>query len=409
MKLTIDRLGHHGDGIAEGPVFVPRALPGEVVEGDVESGRMAAPKIVTPSPVRIASPCPHYKTCGGCDLLHASDDFVADWKIGVVRTALAAHGLPAPIVGISTSPPRSRRRATLAGRRMKSGAMVGFHGRASGTLVAVPGCLLLRPEIMAAMPALEDMTALAASRKTEVTLSVTVSLTGLDLAVANALPLDRDRLQAAVEIARNHDMARLFWNGEQVAERRAPVQRIGRAEVSPPSGAFLQATVEGEAALIAAVTEAVGPARRIADLFSGCGTFALPLAEHAEVHAVEGDGAMLAALDRGWRHAEGLRRISTEKRDLFRQPMLAEDLARFDAVVIDPPRAGAEAQTRQLARSGVRRIAAVSCNPATFARDAKTLNEGGYRLEWVRVVDQFRWSPHVELAASFVRDHMAGE
>jgi 23S rRNA (uracil1939-C5)-methyltransferase len=403
VRLTVERLGHHGDGIAAGPVFVPRTLPGEVVEGEVEGGRMTQPKIVTPSSDRVAAPCPHYRSCGGCELQHATDRFVADWKIDVVRLALAGQGLEAPIRGIATSPVRSRRRATLHGRRTKAGVIVGFHGRASGTLVAVPECRVLSPAIMAALPAFEALTPQAASRKSEVDIAVTVGDSGLDVAVAGALPLTRDTLPEAVALAETHDLARLVWNAEVVAERRPPVLRIGPATVPLPQGAFLQATREGEAALLGAVTEAVGEARHIADLFSGCGTFALPLSARAEVHAVEGEAALVAALQRGWRSIGGGRQVTTEVRDLFRNPLRPDELARFDAAVIDPPRAGAAAQTEALAASGLTRIAAVSCNPVTFARDAKTLVAAGFRLDWVQVVDQFRWSPHVELAAAFVR------
>ena len=406
MRLTVERLGHHGDGIAPGPVFVPRALPGEVVEGEVDAGRMVQPKIVTPSPDRVAAPCPHYRTCGGCQLQHASDAFVADWKTGVVRTALAAQGLEAPVRGISTSPPRSRRRATLHGRRTKSGVIVGLHGRASGSLVAVPDCRVLTPAILAGLPALEAITGLAASRRSEVDLAVTDTESGLDVAVTGALPLTRETLPEAAQLAEAHDLARLVWNGEVVAERRPPILRIGGGTVPLPPGAFLQATREGEAALLSAVAEAVGEARRIADLFSGCGTFALPLSARGEVHAVEGDGALLSALDLGWRSAGGGKRVTTERRDLFRNPLRPDELDRFDAAVIDPPRAGAAAQTEALAASALSCIAAVSCNPVTFARDAKTLIDAGFRLDWVQVVDQFRWSPHVELAAAFHRNHI---
>jgi 23S rRNA (uracil1939-C5)-methyltransferase len=406
VRLTIDRLGHLGDGIAAGPLFVPRTLPGEVVDGEVDGGRVVQPSIVTPSPHRVSAPCPHYRTCGGCQLQHASDAFVADWKMDVVRTALEAQGLEAPMRGIATSPARSRRRATLHGRRTKGGVIVGFHGRASGTLVAVPDCRVLSPAIMAAFAALETLTALAASRRSEVDLAVTETATGLDLAVTGALPLKRENLPEAVTLAEAHDLARLSWNGEVVAERRPPALRIGPRTVPLPPGAFLQATKEGEATLTADVAEAVGDARRIVDLFSGCGTFALPFSAQAEVHAVEGDGALLAALDRGWRSAGGGRRVTTEIRDLFRNPLRPDELAHFDAAVIDPPRAGAAAQTEALAASSLARIAAVSCNPVTFARDAKVLVRAGFRLDWVQVVDQFRWSPHVELAAAFRRDHI---
>ncbi len=406
MRLTVERLGHHGDGIAAGPVFVPRTLPGEVVEGEVDGGRMAHPKIVTPSPDRVAAPCPHYRTCGGCQLQHAADGFVAGWKMSVVRAALTAQGVEAEVAGIATSPARSRRRATLHGRRTKGGVIVGFHGRASGTLVAVPDCRVLSPAIMAAIPALEALTALAASRKFEVDLAVTDTASGLDVSVTGALPLTRETLPDAVALAEAHDLARLVWDGEVVAERRPPVHLIGARAVPLPPGAFLQATREGEAALLAAVTEAVGEARHVVDLFAGCGTFALPLSARAEVHAVEGEAALLAALDRGWRSAGGGRRVTTEARDLFRNPLRPDELARFDAAVIDPPRAGAAAQTEAVAASGLARVAAVSCNPVTFARDAKTLLAAGFRLDWVQVVDQFRWSPHVELAAAFRRGHI---
>ena len=203
--------------------------------------------------------------------------------------------------------------------------------------------------------------------------------------------------------AESTGLARLSWDAEVVAQSRPPLHRFGAAMVSPPPGAFLQATLPGEAALQAAVADAVGGARRIVDLFSGCGTFALPLATGAEVLAVETDAPMLAALDLGWRGAPGLRRVGTQARDLFRRPLLADELKGFDAAVIDPPRAGAEAQARALADSDVPVVAAVSCNPVTFARDARILCDGGFRLEWVQMVDQFRFSPHVELAARFTR------
>ena len=248
---------------------------------------------------------------------------------------------------------------------------------------------------------------IAASRKAAVRLMVTRSDAGTDVALSEAKPMDPALFQQAAALAEQFDLSRLSWNGEPVVARRAPAQTFGAARVVPPPGAFLQATAEGETALLAAVREVVSEARRIADLFAGCGTFALPLADRTEVHAVEGDAAMLEALDRGWREAAGLKRVTTEARDLFRQPLLPDELARFDALVIDPPRAGAEAQMRQIAQGGPARIAAVSCDAATFARDARILTAGGYRLAWVQVVDQFRWSPHVELAAGFFRDHMA--
>jgi 23S rRNA (uracil1939-C5)-methyltransferase len=279
---------------------------------------------------------------------------------------------------------------------------VGFHGRASGTLSAVTGCLVLTPALVAALPLLEDLTRIGGSRKGEIAFHVIDAPAGLDIAATGGKPLDRDLLTALSAEARR-GIARLAWDGEVVVQPAPPALPFGAAQVTPPPGAFLQATAHGEAALLAAVREAVGAASQIADLFAGCGTFALPLAARAEVLAVESDASMLTALDAGWRQARGLKAVRTERRDLFRRPMQPAELARFDAVVIDPPRAGAAAQMAELAQGGPGRIAAVSCNPVTFARDAATLVAGGYRIDWIEVVDQFRWSPHVELAAQITR------
>ena len=405
MKLTIARLGHHGDGIAEGPegaVFVPGMLPGEEVEGDLSGNTLTGAKIVTPSPDRVKPVCSHAKSCGGCQMQHARDSLVADWKQGIAAGALAGQGLEAPLRPILTSPSRSRRRATLAARRTKGGTLIGFHARASDTIIPVPNCQLLHPDLMAAVPTLEALVVAGGSRSGALDLTVTRTLAGPDVVVKGGKPLDAEmRLQLA-RIAEAQGLSRLTWEDEVVALRAAPMQRFGRALVAPPPGAFLQATAEGEAALLATVREAVGKAARITDLFAGSGTFSLPLAERAEIHAVEGDAAMMAALDKGWRMAGGLHKVTVETRDLFRRPLEPDEFKGVEAVVIDPPRAGAEAQTATLARSKVPVIAMVSCNPVSFARDARVLIGAGYRLDWVQVVDQFRWSPHVELVGRFV-------
>ncbi len=404
MILTIDRLGHLGDGVAQGPdgaVFVPQMLPGEVVEGDLQDGKLLNPRIVTPSVNRVRPPCVHARSCGGCLMQHSADPFVADWKLGIVKGALDGQGLSTLFRPIMTSPPRSRRRATLSARRTKGGVLLGFHARASDTLVAVPNCQLLHPDLIATFPALESLVKIGGSRSSEMSLTVTRSLAGPDVVVTGAKTVDAAVQLDLARLAETHGFARLTWNGEMVALRAQPMQRFGRALVAPPPGAFLQATAEGEIALLQAVALAVGSARKITDLFAGVGTFALPLAERAEVHAVESEAAMLTALDKGARAAEGLRRVTVETRDLYRRPLEADEFKGVEAVVIDPPRAGAEAQTRTLAAAKVPVIAAVSCNPVTFARDAKVLVNAGYSLDWVQVVDQFRWSAHVELAARF--------
>lgn len=406
MTYVIERLSVHADGVAHGPegtVHVAMALPGEEVSGEVMGGRIAAPKILTPSPERVKAPCPHYRSCGGCVLQHASEDFTAAWKMDVVRQALAARGLDSPEMTITTSPLGARKRATLSGRRTKKGTLVGFHARTSGTVVEVPHCLILRPELIAALPALHEATALAGSRKGEIAFALTLSEAGLEIAATGGKETDPAQFEALSQFARSHDLARLSWNGEVIAARRPALQRFGKAQVVPPPGAFLQATDHGAAALVAFAKAATGGAGRVADLFAGCGTFALPLAEQAEVHAVEGSAEMVAALDQGWRQAQGLHRVTTEASDLFRRPLLPDELAKFDAVVLDPPRAGAQAQIAEIAASDLARLVHVSCNPVTFARDAQVLIGAGFALTKLLVVDQFRFSAHVELAALFTR------
>ncbi|MCJ1900828.1 MULTISPECIES: class I SAM-dependent RNA methyltransferase [Paracoccus] len=401
---TVERLGRKGDGVAisgDQRALAALVLPGEQIEGEAEAGRIAAPRIVTPSAERVRPPCQHYRACGGCSLMHGSDDFVKAWKVGVVAEALRAQGLSAPVAGVHVSPPRSRRRAVLSGRRTKKGALVGFHARASDVIVDIADCHVLRPAIQSALPLLRQLVTAGASRSAELSLTVTETPAGLDLAVSGGKPMEPALFQALAALADQGDLARLGWDGQAIT-RRPPALAMGRARVVPPPGAFLQATAEGEAALLAAVRGMVGNAGRVLDLFAGCGTFSLPLAETAEVHAVEGLAAPLQALDAAARQAPGLRRITTEIRDLARRPLMPDELA-YDAIVIDPPRAGAEAQAREIARAQVPRLAWVSCDPVTFARDARILAEGGYGLCRLFVVDQFRWSPHVETVAEFRR------
>ena len=408
VRLVIDRLGHLGDAIAAGPdgaVFVPGMLPGEEVEGVLAGDRLTGARIVTPSASRVKPPCPHAKSCGGCQLQHASDPFVAEWKHEVVAQALRLQGLEAPLLpGVITSPAASRRRATLSGRRTKGGVQLGFHAKGQELIIAVPGCKLLDPGIMATLPALEALVQFGGSRTVEMQLQVTLSLAGPDVVVTGGKPLDGAAQMELARLAERFAIARLTWDKEMVSQREAPVLRLGPAKVEFPPGAFLQATFQGETALVGAVKAAVSGAKRLADLFCGLGTFALPLAQEAAVHAVEGHPALTAGLEKAARNTAGLKKITTETRDLFRRPLEVDELQGFDAVVIDPPRAGAEAQCQRLAASKVPVIAMVSCNPVTFARDAKTLIRGGYRLDHVQVVDQFRWSVHIELAARFSRE-----
>ena len=396
--LVIRRLGRDGDGVADGPVFVPRTLPGEAVGGARAGGRISEPRILRPSPDRVAPPCPHFRRCGGCALQHASDAFVEGWKVARVRESLARVGIEAVVALAHVSPPNARRRAALKGRKTKRGALVGLHAAGSHDLVAIPDCRLLCPEIVAALPALEGLTRALAPRGAELGLHVTSTETGLDLAVAGAKAVEPAALAPWAD-----RFARITVDGEPALLAARPAIRIGPALVEPPPGAFLQATAEGERALQALVGRIVGDAARVVDLFAGLGTFALPLARRARVEAWEGDPALVEALGRAAARAPGLRPVTARRRDLFRDPVPTDALKGADAAVIDPPRAGAAAQMAALAGSEVGRIASVSCDPDSFARDAGLLVAAGWRMGPVAVVDQFRWSPHVEVVAEFRR------
>ena len=403
--VTIERLGQQGDGVARGPIFVPLALPGEVVSGTPDGDVLTDIRIETPSPDRVSAPCPHFRSCGGCQLQHATDDLVADFKRGMVITALAVHGIETEIRPVLTSPDRSRRRATFAARRTKKGAMVGFHARKSDAVISVPNCILVTPALGAVSDLAEALAMVGTSRKAALSVTVTDSIEGLDVSVIGGKPLDGPLRIALAGLCETYKLARLTWEDELIGMRIPPVQILGKARVVPPPGAFLQATQHGQDALTALVREVVGNAKSVVDLFAGCGTFALPLAEYAEVLAVEGASEMVSALDAGWRRAQGLKKVTAVARDLMRRPLLPDELAGFEAAVIDPPRAGATAQIAELAKAAIPAIAHVSCNPQTFARDAATLIDAGYVLEWVQPVDQFRWSAHVELVGAFRLAH----
>ncbi|MEO0386361.1 MAG: class I SAM-dependent RNA methyltransferase [Pseudomonadota bacterium] len=395
--LTISRLGHLGDGLTADGVAVPFTLPGDVVDAAPPHRRHRD------SPHRRHPPCPHFGACGGCALQQADDPFLEGWKEAVIARALAARGLQAPFLPAFTAPERSRRRATLTARRTRKTVEIGFHARRSDRLVPIKSCGVLHPNLMAALPGLEALVRIGGSRKGLLRLALWHSDDGLDVAVSGGKALDLPLRQALATLAGAQAFARLSWEGEVIALHRPPRAEMGRTRVVPPPGAFLQAVAAAETVMASDAAEHLAGADPVADLFAGCGPFALRLAERSAVHAVEGEDAMLAALDVAWRGVPGLRTVTTEVRDLFRRPLLPADLSRFAGVVLDPPRAGAAAQAAALAQSAVPRIVAVSCAPVSFARDAAILVAGGYRLTAIRLIDQFRWSPHVELVARFRR------
>jgi 23S rRNA (uracil1939-C5)-methyltransferase len=407
VTLTIERLGAQGDGVAEHEgrqIFVPLALPGETVEADLQGDRARMLRVVTPAPDRQSPRCSQYGECGGCSLQHMpADDYLA-FKRGCVTTALSYQGIDAVVDETVTVPPATRRRAVLAAHRKGKDVVIGFHGRRSHHIVNVPDCAVLTPELVALIPKLAPLVTLAASQKDGLTITVTETLTGFDVALSGApKSLPADARAQLVQAAGAIGLARLSLNGGVEMERTPPLLRMGAAELSPPPGGFLQACRQAEAAMLSLVTEAVGKSRRIVDLFAGSGTFTLPLASGATLHAVESEDASLAALQQAARKSPGLKPVTVEKRDLFRRPLTRTELGRFDAAVIDPPRAGAETQTRELAASNIKRVAMVSCNATTFARDLKIMLASGWRPARITPVDQFLWSPHIEIVAALER------
>ena len=400
-EFNITRLGHRGNGITQNGYYAPMTLPGEVVRARYNGKSLNDINVIEPSSYRVQPPCIHFKTCGGCQLQHASDEFISRWKVSIVKQSLAAHGISTVLHECVTSPVGSRRRATFSARRTKKGAMVGFHARSSKIIVEISNCPLIQNDLLAALPIIEDLASIATSRKGELRAQVTKSQAGLDIAMDGCKKLDGHMRASLSKVAEAHKLARLTCDKEVVAMHQIPSQRFGAATVVPPPGSFLQATKEGQEHLQKTVKKILKDAELVVDLFSGCGTFSLPIAEKSEVHAVELDKEMLSALDKGWRRARGLKRVSLETRDLFRRPLLPDELDRFDAAVIDPPRAGAEKQVANLCKSRIKTIVYVSCNPVTFARDAALLIENGYDLQFVETVDQFRWSYHIELVGGF--------
>jgi 23S rRNA (uracil1939-C5)-methyltransferase len=404
--LVIDRLGHRGDGIAAlsgAPVFVPFALPGETVEAQIAGERGKLLRILQPSPQRIAPPCRHFGVCGGCQLQHLAPEAYLAFKRQLVIDAFADRGL-APDVGETVAlQPGTRRRVTLHAERRGRVIVLGYNQRLSEEIVAIEEDPIAMPAIVAVLPALRALAAAAAPAKGRLDLTVTASLNGLDLAIAggNRRMAERERARLTAE-ALDLGFGRVSLDGETLT-REAPVVDFDGVRVTPPPGGFLQATVPSEQAMAAEVLAACAGASAVADLFSGCGTFALRLARHARVHAVEGDAASLAALDAARRTVPALKAVTAERRDLFHRPLIEEELGAYDAVVFDPPRAGAAAQAARLAASRVPTVVAVSCNPATLARDARALVDGGYRIERVTPIDQFLWSHHVEAVAVFRR------
>jgi 23S rRNA (uracil1939-C5)-methyltransferase len=404
----IERLGGRGEGVAPGPagrVYVPYALPGETVEVEAFPGhpdRRHLLRVASASPERVAPICPHFAICGGCQTQHWDFARYRAWKRALVVEALRHAGLDAPVGDLIDAHGEGRRRAVFHARRASHGVLeVGFAAYRAHHIVAIDRCPVLAPAMTGALRAAWAIAETIGADK-PLDVQATATGAGLDVDVRGSGPLGVRHTAALASLAETHRLARLTRHGELIAQRTAPTVHLGKATVALPPGAFLQATAEGEAVLARLVLEHVAKAKSVADLFCGVGPFALRLAERARVTAADSDAAAIAAL-REAAKTPGLKPIAAEARDLFRRPLAPDEAKSFDALVFDPPRQGAEAQARQLAASRVPLIVAVSCNAASFARDARILAEGGYRLTSVTPVDQFRYSAHVELVGRFER------
>jgi 23S rRNA (uracil1939-C5)-methyltransferase len=402
-------MGGEGDGIAPGPVFVPFTLPGERVIATGAGERRTLVEVLAPSAERAQPPCPHFFACGGCALQHWAHAPYLAWKVERLAGTLARERIETEILAAYAAAPESRRRLALHARKgTADAARLGYKARKSWDLVDIAVCPIADPRLQAAIPAMKRLAApLFEHPKSAPTLHVTLTDTGLDIDISGVERksggLSADARMRVAERAAAADFARVTLDGEVAYLARQPQVRLGPATVALPPGAFLQATAGAEAAMARFVADAAAGASRIADLYCGVGTFTFRLAEVAPVLAADVAPETVRALTTALAGAPGLKGVTAEARDLARRPVLAEELKRVDVAVFDPPRAGAAEQAAELARSAVARVIGVSCNPATFARDARTLLDAGFRLERLLPVDQFLWSPHVELVGVFQR------
>jgi 23S rRNA (uracil1939-C5)-methyltransferase len=395
FTATITGLGHKGEGIAEiegRKVFVPFALPGERVEIESEGERGTLIGVLEPAPNRIEPFCPHFGACGGCQLQHMDRPSYEAFKTGLVETPLRFAGIDAKVSRFIDAAGDGRRRATLHARREGAGYM----RLRSHQVHDINGCPILVPALVRA----PDIARAVMEALGEADVSFTATLSGLDVAVRTEKKQARaDRI---VPLVQRFKLARLALNGEMVLQTQPPIIEMGRARVELPIGSFLQATETAENILGDYVLAAVGKSKTVADLFCGIGPFALRLAEGRPVFAADSDKPAIAALDKARRFTKGLREVTAKARDLFRDPLTQFELP-FETVVLDPPRAGAEAQVREIVKSKVKRVVMVACDARTFARDAGLLVEGGFSLSDLVAVDQFTQSTHIEIAATFSR------
>ncbi len=409
--LEISAVGARGDSTAEGetgPIYTPYALPGEQVRARVAGGRAEVLEVLRLSPERQEPACRHFGRCGGCQLQHWQDEPYLAWKREQVVDALTKRGFGGAHVEPTIAAwGDGRRRAALHAARQNNQVRIGFIERGGARLTPITQCPVLAPQLEAVVLQLALLAELSLPARGEITMQCLLTDSGVDISIKGAGRIDllhRAALEKLIAEANALNLARLSFDGDTIIERAKPTVRMGCAVVSPPPGAFLQPTALGEETLARLTLEALQGSKRVVDLFSGIGTFALRIAERAEVLAADGDTEMLAALKKASDGAGGsLKEITTLRRDLLRTPLSTLEMKKFDAAVMDPPRSGARQQAEQIARAPIRKLAYVSCDPASFARDIKVLIEHGFTLTKITPVDQFRWSPHIELVGAFER------
>ena len=381
---------------------VPFSLPNEIVHFTIDvEGQTELRGLELSSSDRNVPRCPQFTKCGGCTLQHASESFVSNWKKSIVTEKLKKQKIYPDFLTEFVTPERSRRRAVFSGRRTKKGTLVGFHSPRSENIVSIEGCIILDRKILSFLSGMERISALACTRSSIIKIYVSSSENGLDVCVDGAKLLGRELRESMALIAIEYQLARLTLDGELIASTKPPVQVMGNVRIIPPEKFFMQATKDAEIAMVRDICDSLENETIVADLFSGCGTFTLPLSETKKVSAFESSFQMLQALDNAYRVTPNLKVIETNVRNLQKRPLSFEELSGFGGVVINPPRSGAAEQCKELGKSKVKKVLLVSCNPETFSRDASILIMGGYNLDWVRIIDQFRWSHHIEVVGNF--------
>lgn len=406
LEVEIKRVGAQGDGIAEsaaGTIYVPFTLPQERVRVTRAGENVRIESILRANPERVAPVCQHFTVCGGCAAQHMSAEFYGGWKRELVVAAFKARAIDADVAPLFV-PPGLRRRAVLTAARTDADVVLGFHQAQSHDLVDLAECPVLETRIVGALPGLRALLRPLIAKRSEVRVTVTMTGAGLDIAIGQLeKPLS---LQLRSELSKNAaelNIARVSINGDPIYAALSPFLTFGTIDVPLPPGVFIQAVAAAESEMARIVVDGIGKAKKVADLFAGVGSLTLPIAAHAKVLAVDSDKSAIAALVDGVRKGSGIKPVYTVVRDLFREPLSAIELNEHDAVVFDPPRAGAEAQSRMLAKSKVKTVVAVSCNPATLARDARILVDGGYTMGRVTPIDQFQYTPHIECVTVFKR------